>query len=66
MNISGTCPLHMNPRKLPINTTVETVLILKERILLIYKPVSSVRMQSPVAYSEGGGSVHASCLAYAS
>ena len=34
MNIKGTCPPHMKPRKLPINTTVETVLILNDLILL--------------------------------
>ena len=35
MNMSGTCPPHMKPRKLPINTKVDTVLILKDLILLI-------------------------------
>jgi len=35
MNISGTCPDHMKPRKLPIKTKVDTVLILKDLILLV-------------------------------
>lgn len=35
MNISGTWPDHMKPRKLPINTNVDTVLVLKDLILLI-------------------------------
>ena len=67
MNINGTCPLHMNPRKLPINTTVETVLILKERILLIYNTTSSGQNAKlcNVPTRAGGSSVRASFLAYA-
>lgn len=41
MNISGTCPAHINPRKLPIRTKVDTVLILKDRILLVCMNVSA-------------------------
>ena len=35
INIRGTCPAHTNPRKLPIKTKVDTVLILKDLILLV-------------------------------
>lgn len=35
INISGTCPAHTKPRKLPINTKVDTVLMRKDLILLV-------------------------------